>query len=180
MPDYRRLFIPGGTYFFTVVTYNRRLIFQDPTAIKIFEDAWKFVSSKHPFTTVAFCLLPDHFHCVMALPKNDSDFPIRIREIKRLFTFNFPGQRNENLSASRQKRSEAGIWQRRYWEHAIRDEKDLEHHIQYIHFNPVKHGYVKNAYDWKWSSFQRYVQKGLYEEGWGESIEEIFNLKYGE
>ena len=178
MPEYRRAYIPGGTYFITMVTYDRVPIFANPVARGYLRDAWDDVANRFPFTTDAICLLPDHIHTVITLPENDSDYSVRIREIKRLFTKShlsrFGNGKARNLS--HQKKNEASIWQRRFWEHYIQDEKDLHAHLDYVHFNPVKHGLVKRVSDWKWSSFHRYVKMGFYEEDWGEGVE---NLKVG-
>ena len=182
MPEYRRLFVPGGTYFFTVVTYKRRPIFNNSLARRLLRVAWLDVSQRYPFSTDAICLLPDHLHCVLTLPPDDFNYPTRLREIKRLFTVAYCSQKDEHFkrNTSRVKRSEATIWQRRYWEHTIRDEKDLDNHINYIHYNPVKHGYVLRVLDWPWSSFHRYTQLGVNEKEWGECVEDDFNLDYGE
>lgn len=144
--------------------------------------AWKDVHKRFPFEVEAICLLPDHIHCIWTLPEEDEDYSRRWKEIKRLFTKGYleeigPGEyRNE----SRKKRGEAAIWQRRFWEHAIRDESDLSRHIDYIHFNPVKHGLVQAPRDWAWSSFHRYVKMGYYDPDWGDMPEEARELKYGE
>jgi putative transposase len=180
MPEYRRLFVPGGTYFFTVVTYKRQPIFSNSTARHLIRDVWLDVSRRHPFTMDAFCLLPDHLHYVITLPPDDFNYPIRLREIKRLFSRSYHPHEKIKKSASRIKRSEAAIWQRRYWEHTICDEKDLDNHINYIHYNSVKHGYVLRVSDWPWSSFHLYVKLGVYEKEWGECVEDDFNLDYGE
>jgi putative transposase len=135
-----------------------------------------------PFKTEAVCLLPDHLHCIWALPEDESDYSIRWSEIKRLFTRAYVreigpgGERGE----SRRKRREAAVWQRRFWEHMIRNEEDLNRHIDDIHYNPVKHGLVKRVCDWPWSSFHRYVRMGFYEREWGEADEEWFDLRCGE
>ncbi len=117
-----------------------------------------------PFKTIAICLLPDHLHCIWQLPEEDDNYSVRWKEIKRLFTKQYlidigPGQhRNE----SRQKRQEAAIWQRRFWKHAIQDDMDFERHLDYIHYSPIKHGYVEKASDWQWSSFHKFVKAGIY------------------
>ncbi len=180
MSQYRRIFIPGGTYFFTVVTYKHKPIFNDKKTNELLNKMWRHVSKNHPFTTDAFCLLPDHFHCVITLPENDSNYPLRIREIKRLFSRMYRIYDNDSINVSRLKRAERTIWQRRYWEHTIRNDKDLDHHIQYIHFNPVKHGYVERVKDWYFSSFHQYVRLGLVDENWGEGFIEINQINYGE
>lgn len=168
MPDYRRSFVEGGTYFFTVITYGRLPILTTPAARKILHDAWSEVKARFPFETVAICLLPDHLHCIWRLPQGDANYPVRWKEIKRRFSLRYqkeigPGEiRNE----SRQIKHEAAIWQRRYWEHTLKDEMDLEYHLDYVHYNPIKHGYVTKAADWPYSSFLRYVKEGIYESDW--------------
>ena len=139
--------------------------------MSIFRAAWNTVHKKKPFKTIAICVLPDHIHTIWRLPEGDADYSMRWKEIKRLFTkgyldnIGFGGERNN----SRVKRKEVGIWQGRFWEHTIVDENDLNNHIDYIHFNPVKHGLVKDAADWPWSSFGRYVKLGFYPANWGRS-----------
>lgn len=172
MPEYRRARIRGGTVFFTVVTYHRIPFLTDDKARPILKDAWMDVKNRFPFTQDAVCLLPDHIHCVWTLPEGDSDYSIRWREIKRHFTrvyqriyggFNIP-------NGSRMRRKEGTVWQRRFWEHTIRDQEDLNRHLDYIHFNPVKHGLVRRVSEWPWSSFHRYVKDGYYHESWGERV----------
>lgn len=168
MSEYRRARIPGGTYFFTVVTYNRLPILTKETSRTILHNAWIDTCQRFPFETIAICLLPDHLHCIWKLPENDANYSIRWKEIKRLFTKNHlqeigPG---EKRNLSRQNRGEAAIWQRRFWEHTLIDEIDLETHIDYIHYNPIKHGYVEKTSAWPWSSFARFVEKGIYDPEW--------------
>jgi putative transposase len=169
MPEYRRIYIEGGTYFITLVTYDRQPIFSGSEARVILRNAWSNVSQRFPFITVALCLLPDHIHTLITLPENDSNYSIRIREIKRIFTRFFLAGNYQELfrNASRLHKNEASIWQRRFWEHTIFDEDDFNHHIDYIHYNPVKHGLVKKVSDWQWSSFHRYVKMGYYDKYWG-------------
>jgi putative transposase len=168
MPNYRRSKEEGGIYFFTVVTYQRLSLFTDRDARKILHDAWSDTQQRFPFETLAICLLPDHLHCLWRLPERDANYSIRWKEIKRLFTKGYVDNigLGEVRNESRQKRHEAAIWQRRFWEHTIFDEKDFERHLDYIHYNPIKHGYVKCAGDWPWSSFHRYVAMGIYEADW--------------
>jgi putative transposase len=169
MPDYRRNYIPGGIYFFTVVTFGRKPIFLSRPAREMFLAAWLDTRGRFPFRTKACCLLPDHLHCIWQLPEHDRDFSLRWKEIKRLFTKGYlagigtDGFRNP----SRVRKGEAAVWQRRFWEHSIRDQEDLNRHIAYIHYNPVKHGLAKRAKDWPWSSFHRYVAAGLIDADWG-------------
>lgn len=163
MTEYRRIREPGGIYFFTVVTYNRRPILINPQSRGILRNAWKKVQQKHPFETIAVCLLPDHIHTIWRLPEGDTNYSVRWNEIKRNFTheylmiFNCKDDRNE----SRAKRREQTVWQRRFWEHTFYDQDDLIAHIDYIHINPLKHELVKRVADWPWSSFHRYVRTGI-------------------
>jgi putative transposase len=165
--------VEGGIYFFTLVTYNRQPLLVKPSARKILHNSLESVKKKHPFVMNAICLLPDHLHCIWTLPENDSDYSLRWKEIKRQFSHNYLpiagiiAPPNE----SRQNRQESPIWQRRFWEHTIRDEADLEAHLNYIHFNPVKHGLVMKPGDWEWSSFLRYVDEGKYDQDWGNQVE---------
>ena len=175
MPDYRKIRIQGGTYFFTVVTYHRLPILTDEKARPILKNAWLDVMERFPFTQDAVCLLPEHIHCVWTLPDGDSDFPLRWREIKRYFTREYQKKYGgfDVPDKSRVKRREGTIWQRRFWEHTIRDQEDLNRHIDYIHYNPVKHGLVKNVSEWPWSSFHRYVKEGYYHESWGDGEKDL-------
>jgi len=174
---YRRANVKGGTYFFTVVTFNRIKIFTHPKNVALLRSAIKEVMQKHPFKIDAFVLLPDHLHCIWTLPQNDSDFSTRWRLIKSCFSRNFNHRdvgwvevrnpTNDSRSIFRQMKKEKPIWQRRFWEHLIRNQKDLNQHVEYIHYNPVKHGLTKSPIDWAYSSFHRYVDKGIYNKNWG-------------
>lgn len=168
MPQYQRYYEEGGTYFFTVVTYHRRPILTNPISQKLLHDAWQATNQLHPFSTIAVCLLPDHLHCIWKLPEGDSDFSTRWKEIKRKFTIGYMKQigPGEERNTSRQKQGEAAVWQRRFWEHLIDNEIDFENHLDYIHYNPVKHGYVLKPDDWHWSSFRRFVNEGVYDRSW--------------
>jgi putative transposase len=168
MSDYRRVFIPGGTFFFTVVTFNRRPILTSDLSREILKHAWETIQEKHPFQCDAACLLPDHLHCLWTLPENDADYSLRWAAIKALFSKGYLHAIGDG-SISRKRKGEVSIWQRRYWEHAIRDERDYARHFDYIHYNPVKHGLVKNVSEWKWSSFHKYKAKGFYSGDWGGS-----------
>lgn len=183
MPKYRRSHIEGGTFFFTVMAYGHRQIFDNTKARDLLRFAWLDVQQRFPFKTIAVCLLPEHIHCIWSLPVGESNYSIRWKEIKRLFSKGYLSQIGPggNRNESRIKRGEAAIWQRRFWEHTIRDQDDLHRHIDYIHYNPVKHGLVKRVVEWPWSSFHRYVKAGMYEQEWGTSVE--FNVNetdYGE
>jgi putative transposase len=174
MPEYRRLLLEGGTFFFTVVTYRRLPILTSPVSRNLLRLAWEKTMERYPFTTDALCLLPDHLHCILTLPQGDTNYSIRWGEIKRIFSKAYLQKTGEGepRNESPRKRGEAAIWQRRFWEHTIRDETDLNVHLNYIHYNPVKHGLVSNVSDWPWSSFQRFVKLGFYDPGWGNEIKE--------
>jgi len=169
MPDYRRVFVEGGYYFFTVVTYQRRSLLTREISRSILKNVWLEIKSIHPFEDIAICLLPDHVHCVWKLPDNDSNYPVRWNGIKGLFTKRYKnsGEFSPEPSLSRLKKKEATIWQRRYWEHVIRNDEDLYSHIDYIHYNPVKHGFVKDAREWPYSTIHRYIRQGLLDPEWG-------------
>jgi len=163
MPDYRRHRVAGATYFFTVnlLDRNSNLLVDQIDALR---QVVARVRMLMPFHIDGWVVLPDHMHCVWTLPEEDGNFPKRWQAIKMGFSRRIsPG---EPLSASRRNRGERGIWQRRYWEHTIRDERDYAAHLDYIHFNPVKHGYVAQVADWKFSSFHRSVRHGLYPVTW--------------
>ena len=163
MPDYRRNRVAGGTYFFTVNLFDRNsslLVAQIDTLRAIVRG----VRARFPFHIDAWVVLPDHMHCLWTLPEGDADFPRRWRAIKIGFSKSLPNL--EPRSPVRIERGERGIWQRRYWEHTIRDNRDYAAHMDYIHFNPVKHGFVQDPAEWPLSSFQRCVDRGLYPSGW--------------
>ena len=169
MPDYRRWYVPGGTYFFSLVTEQRAPIFRDPDARKLLGDAMRKVRRERPYSTLAIVLLPDHLHCVWTLPPGDTDFSTRWKSIKAGFTEGWltSGGREARPTLSKLARGERGVWQRRFWEHAVRDEPELNQYCDYIHFNPVKHGHVSHPADWPWSSFARFVREGHYPADWG-------------
>ena len=164
MTNYRRAKFSGGYYFFTVVTYKRRCFLVDDLSRTCLRSAWRNVRQNRPFEVVAFCLLPDHLHCVWRLPEGDNNFSQRWMLIKKGFTRRYleAGGRESGQSLSREKKRERGIWQRRFWEHQIRNEKDLHKHIDYIHYNPVKHGIVTAVENWPWSTYHRFVREGFY------------------
>jgi putative transposase len=158
MSQYRRVKIEGGWFFFTVTLADRSsgLLVQH---IERLRAAYRAAQRRDPFETIAICVLPDHLHAIWALPPDDADFSRRWSLIKHDFSRGLPG--NPDRSRSKIAKREKGIWQRRYWEHAIRDDADLSRHVDYIHFNPVKHGLVSRACDWPHSSFHRYVGRGF-------------------
>jgi len=165
MPNYRRHRVPGGCYFFTVNLLERHPNDLLTRHVVVLREAVQHVRRTRPFHIDAWVVLPDHLHCVWTLPPGDDDFSTRWRLIKTRFVRELPP--GERRSAVRRARRERGIWQRRYWEHAIRDERDYAAHLDYIHFNPVKHGYAARAANWPFSTFPRYVARGVYPAEWG-------------
>jgi putative transposase len=164
MTEYRRNWSVGGTYFFTVVTANRSngLLVEHIADLR---DAFRIVRAEHPFNIDAIVVLPDHLHAIWTLPPGDFDYALRWKKIKAAFSKRLP--KDEPRSNSRIAKGERGIWQRRYWEHTIRDDEDYQRHFDYIHFNPVKHGCVAATKDWPHSSFQQAVTQGVYPVDWG-------------
>ncbi|MGD8570646.1 MAG: transposase [Gammaproteobacteria bacterium] len=172
MPHYRRAKSPGASYFFTVVTHHRRPILTKPDSRRALRQAINDVRIIHPFTIDAWVLLPEHLHCIWTLPNGDCDFSKRWGMIKSRFSKQVGPliQHEAPLSESRRKHREASIWQRRFWEHQIRDEHDYNTYIDYIHYNPVKHGLVSQVTDWPYSTFHKYVNEGLYPDDWGAGV----------
>jgi putative transposase len=170
MSRYRRANIDGGVFFFTVTLADRSsdLLIRHIDRLR---RVYASVQQRHPFETIAICVLHDHMHAVWSLPPGDTDFPLRWSLIKSGFSRRLVGRilRSKSQIAKREK----GIWQRRYWEHAIRNDADLERHVDYIHFNPVKHGYVSRACDWPHSSFHRFVERGILPSDWGGDLSNI-------
>jgi putative transposase len=160
---YRRANITGATYFFTVNLADRKskLLTEN---IETLRAAFRKVQKTYPFEIIAMVVMPNHLHAIWVLPENDADFSLRWSLIKAAFSKELPN--TESISASRQAKRERGIWQRRFWEHLIRDENDLEKHVAYIHFNPVKHGYVSKAVDWPYSSIHKAITRGEFDPCW--------------
>ena len=169
MPDYRRWYVPGGTFFFTLVTHHRRPILCADIARRCLREAIEVVRADSPVEWVAIVLLPDHLHSVWTLPPRDAAYSIRWKRIKEMFTrlYLAGGGKEVAPNLSRLRHGERGVWQRRFWEHAVRDEEDLKRCGDYIHWNPKKHAHVTNVRDWPWSSFHRYVGLGEYSPAWG-------------
>ncbi len=156
MSDYRRVYHPGGLYFFTVVTANRRPIFAGAQAVNTLRAAFRYIIRRRPIRLEAIVVLPDHLHCLWQLPEGDSDYSNRWKMLK--------GYVSRHLGCNN-----GPVWQPRYWEHLIRNDDDRQRHVDYIHFNPVKHGFVDNPAAWPASSFRRYLELGVYPSGWGRS-----------
>jgi REP-associated tyrosine transposase len=169
MPRYVRAKFKGSVFFFTVVLAERpsNLLVDQVDRLR---QAYRTVQQRRPFETVAVCVLPDHIHALWALPYGDIDFSTRWNLIKSLFS---RGLDARPRSASKASKREKGIWQRRYWEHAIRDDADLERHVDYIHFNPVKRGHVTRVADWPHSSFHRHVERGSLAADWGGDMKDV-------
>ena len=171
MRSYRRVRIKGGTYFFTLTLAERGgndLLVRHISALR---SAFRQTLADHPVAIEAIAVLPDHLHCIWRLPAGDDDFPTRWRLIKSRFSRQIPAA--ERISDSRARRAERGLWQRRYWEHVIRGEQDYQRHMDYIHYNPVKHGYVDDPKDWPFSSLQRLIGQGVYETDWTAPVDVI-------
>ena len=162
MVRYRRNFLLGGTFFFTAALANRssKVLIDHVAALRI---AVMLTRRRYPFSIDAIVVLPDHLHMIMTLPDGGKDFPNRWSLIKRRFT---TAVMKTDIPVARRRNGEIALWQRRFWEHTIRDEGDFERHVDYIHFNPVKHGFVTKVQDWPYSSFHRYVRAGLLPEDW--------------
>ena len=160
---YRRAFVPGGTFFFTVNLADRsqRLLTEHAEGLRF---AFRRVKQRHPFEIPAMVVLPDHLHTIWVLPEGDADFPLRWAQIKATFSRYLPLQ--EPVTGSRHSKRERHIWQRRYWEHQIRNEQDWVQHLDYIHINPVKHGHVRRASDWPHSSIHKYIRAGAMAADW--------------
>ena len=175
MSRYRRIRVEGGAFFFTVTLADRS---KDTLVAQVnhLRRAYRDVRRAHPFETIAICILPDHLHAIWQLPAGDTDYAMRWSLIKGGFSRALPAMPR---TASQQAKREKGIWQRRYWEHMIRDDDDMARHADYIHFNPVKHGLVTRVRDWPHSSFHRYVADGLLPADWGGDMRKMAG-SYGE
>ena len=169
MSNYRRIIMPGATYFFTQVTYKRIPWLCTDIGRETLRKGLQRTQKLYPFSIDAIALLPDHFHCIWTLPEGDSNYPIRWRYFKSFVTRSCGHklQISTEISLSREKRQEKNLWQRRYWEHLIRNEKDFSNHCDYIHYNSVKHGLCQSPQNWQFSSFHRFVAKGIYPQDWG-------------
>jgi putative transposase len=183
MPNYKRARF-GSTYFFTVVTYRRRKFLCLEPCREILRDVINQARASYPFTIEAVVLLPEHLHCIWKLPENDTNYSMRWGWIKKEFTKRardvvekMVGTADPTASSVRHR--EGNIWQRRFWEHQIRDQKDYNAHVDYIHYNPVKHGLTKAPKDWKYSSFSRYVKDGFYDREWGAGCDITFDEAIG-
>ena len=165
---YRRVLLPGATYFFTLVAHKRAKLFADAANVDRWRTAVAKVRSKRPFVIEAEVILPDHLHVLWTMPDGDADYATRIRLVKTEFTKSLTlGGLVASVNKSRVQKGEREIWQRRYFEHTIRDERDFQARFDYIHYNPVKHALVNRAADWPHSTFQLCVSNGIYDPWWG-------------
>ena len=158
MSDYKRMYLSNHSYFFTVVTARRRPIFAEEKNVQLLKAAFRDVQSRKAFKIEAICVLPDHLHCIWTM-QGDSNFSIRWQMIKTYFSRRY---RHWNPELK-----QVQIWQPRYWEHVIRDQNDFDKHVDYIHYNPVKHGLVNVIANWPYSSYRKFLSQGFYDDGWG-------------
>lgn len=170
MSNYHRARDAGACYFFTLVTHQRQPVLTQPRLREALRLAIERVRQGHPFSIHGWVLLPDHLHCLWQLPEGDTDYSRRWSMIKRLTSQAMP-ELSGSISLSRNLRRESGLWQRRFWEHRIRDERDYRQHLDYLHWNPVRHALVERVADWPWSSYHRLVREGVYPADWGGSGE---------
>jgi putative transposase len=168
MPDYRRAYVPGGSFFFTLVTNRRARLFATEPGRALLGSVFRRCLLKWPFTINALVLLPDHLHSIWTLPRGDSNYSGRWGWLKKEFTKAWLeiGGFEAGINTARKKERRRGVWQPRFWEHTLEDENDFERHFDYTHYNPVKHGYVKCPVDWRWSSFHRWVAAEVYPRNW--------------
>lgn len=175
MPNYHRLYIPNTIVAFTLVTYNRSPIFSKTQAVVLFLNLLNKITNQFHYECIGYSILPDHIHLLIKLSQENPNFSLAIRELKRLFSVSYK-KFNPLLpspNSSRQKHNETTIWQRQFWDHVIKDEQDLEKHLNYIHFNPVKHGFSDTPTNWPWSSYSNYVENGYYPKGWSPEPDQI-------
>jgi putative transposase len=169
---YKRLFVEGHYYFFTVVTYQRNPILIDN--IELLREAFRYAKSKFDFMIDAIVVLPEHFHTIMSF-EDVQEYPKILGVVKKEFSKHCDPKYYNYLiqSHSRNQQKYKPIWQKRFYEHTIRDEKDYQMHLDYIHYNPIKHKLVESAKDWEYSSFDKFVKRGVYDKNWGDFDETI-------
>jgi len=175
--QYRRADTKGASYFFTVNLASRQsTLLVDK--IDTLRQSIQTVKQRHPFKIDAMVVMPDHLHAIFTLPPDDNDFAMRWMLIKSGFSRQIPT--GEQINPSRGSKRERGLWQRRYWEHLIRDDNDYNAHVNYIHYNPVKHGYVQQAVNWPYSSIHRYIKNGVINKNWGGDNQDNEADRWGE
>ena len=183
MPEYRRARTPGATFFFTVNTHLRQTFLIDADVRSALREGIERVRATMPFQIDAWVLLPDHLHCLWTLPDGDGDFSTRWRVIKTIVTQQCESRlhQDELLSERRAAKNQSSLWQQRFWEHQIRDDIDFARHVDYIHWNPVKHGHVSQVADWPYSSVHRYLRQGLLPANWsGVGVDHLESKLFGE
>jgi putative transposase len=168
MPNYRRAHVPGGSFFFTVVTYDRVPLFADDRGRRVLGSLLREAKKRWLFTINAIVLLPEHLHVIWSLPSGDTAYSTRWAWIKKEFTKEWleVGGAEKPVTAGRSRERRRGVWQPRFWEQTLESEDDFEHHFDYVHYNPVKHRHVYRPRDWPWSSFHRWVRAGVYAADW--------------
>jgi putative transposase len=171
MPNYHRIWLPGRTWFFTVSLLERHENRLLTDYIEVLREAVRQTRKDHPFIIHAWVVLPEHLHCIIELPPGERNFSIIWRLIKTRFSRQIPATQWRN--AARLRRGERAIWQRRFWDHLIRDQTDFHAHLDYVHFNPVKHGHVQQVADWPYSTFHRFVAQGVYPADWAGEAEDL-------
>jgi putative transposase len=159
MPNFRRYYIPNAIVFITGVTRDRVPYLEPEDNIELFWETMRHVQEVHPFHLLAYVILPDHFHWLMRVDDESGDFSVVLHSVKRNFTLNF--KKAHGIAAP------VSLWQKRFWDHVIRGEEDLNNHFDYIHWNPVKHGYVRRPEDWSHSMYLYWLECGYYQPGWG-------------
>ncbi len=164
MSNYKRIYLNDHCYFFTAVTHNRNPIFQSPEQVQLLRDAFRYVQERRSFDLLAASVMPDHIHCLWRMQDRDSNYSVRWQMIKTAFT-----RKIRKVHPGKE------VWQPRFWEHVIRNEEDFKRHLDYIHYNPVKHGLCKSPHDWQYSSFQRYLKAGFYAPDWGKEYPTSIN-----
>jgi len=172
VPNFRRYYIPNAVVFITVVTHDRKPYLEPADDIELFWNTVRRVQTIHPFRLLAYVILPDHFHWLMRVDSESGNFSSILHSIKRNYTLNFKKAHSITIPFN--------LWQERFWDHVIRDERDLNNHFDYIHWNPVKHGYVKRPEDWSYSTYLHWLKRGYYELGWGYDNEpsNIANMRF--
>jgi putative transposase len=159
MPNYRRLYLASQSVFITIVTNHRKRIFIDPQNIEILFETINRVKIIYPFELIAYVVMPEHLHCLIQTPDGTPNYSPVIHCIKRNFALNFKKVHHID--------SPTKLWQARFWDHVIKDDNDFEKHLDYIHWNPVKHGYVNDPLHWQWSTFSKWFEDGFYDDAWG-------------
>jgi putative transposase len=159
MPNFRRYYIPGAFVFITGVTRDRVPYLEPEDNVELFWETMRNVQRIHPFHLLAYVILPEHFHWLMRVDDKGGNFSTVLHSVKRNFTLNF--KKAHGITAP------LSLWQRRFWDHVIRDEQDLNIHFDYVHWNPIKHGYVERPEDWVQSTYRFWLERGYYEPGWG-------------